>query len=349
MLVRPLSLSFLFAGLLLGCTATVTSGNCPPDSDCCLDDSCAAGGAGAGGAGQGGAGAGGGISASGIAVPWQDLNGEVLDAPDGTLLLVFGSEPAACADPLAEQGSCDPELVWRAEIPLPVELQFAGAAVELSALETVGYGPFFTESQGDGELCSGGGGTLDGLLEVLAIDGANVTIRVSGTVIPEAPVDGERTLLRCGAPTQAAAVALTQAQLDGLNGGTGGGTSSSGQSGGGPSPDRLHVFLDRSAQPAGSSCSDPYAQGQGCAFDREIVTVALDPSAQLPGVYALGSGVDVSSSESGPNGDGTCWGGGSGGSSDGEVEVVSIDASSVHVRMVDGPYGPLDGVASRCP
>ncbi len=64
---------------------------------------------------------------------------------------------------------------------------------------------------------------------------------------------------------------------------------------------------------------------------RKIVVVSLEPWAQAPGVYAMGggSGVEVTVSESGPNEDGSCWGGGGGGFSDGQVEILSINGSEI--------------------
>ncbi len=336
-----LALALVSLGSAVGCGATITNGG---PEDCAEDGDCAEGGAGQGGEGQGGVG--GAVSDSGIAIPWDELP-NVASAPAGTLLLAFGSEPEACADPLGDLPSCEPTLTWRAEIPLPAELQVSGASVDLAALQGVGYGPFFSESQSEGgDVCSGGGGTLDGHLEVLAIDGQNVTIRLTNSNVLEAPIDGQRTLLRCGGddpPPPATALALTEAQLGALY--DGGGT------GGDPPPPGgyLYVFFDQSAQPAGMTCSDPYALNQGCDFDREVMIVSLSPSAQAVGSYALGAGqVDVTLSESGPNGDGTCWGGGSGGFSEGTVEVLAIDGSSVQIRVAS-PLGNPEGTAARCP
>lgn len=332
-----------------GCGSIVSGGG---GGDCTSDNNCAEGGAGQGGGSIGQGGVGGAVSDSGVAVPWEDL-ANVAPAPAGTLLLAFGSGPEACADPLGDIASCTPELTWRAEIPLPAELQYVGASVDLAELQGVGYGPFFSESQSEGgNVCSGGGGTLDGHLEVLAIDGQNITIRLTDTLIPEAPIDGERTLLRCGGddpPPTASALALTEAQLGALYGG--GGTGGSAGTGGDPPPPSgyLYLFLDQSQQPAGMTCSDPYALNQGCAFDREVMIVSLAPTAQAVGSYAIGAGqVDVTVSESGPNGDGTCWGGGGAGFTEGTVEVLAIDASGVQVR-VTSPLGNPEGTAARCP
>ncbi|NUP04697.1 MAG: hypothetical protein HOW73_01410 [Polyangiaceae bacterium] len=134
----------------------------------------------------------------GIAVPYEQLGSEVVPAPAGTLLLSFGSEAAVCADPLADLPSCQPELIWRAEIPLPAELQAAGSVVDLEDLLEVGFGPFSSESIGEGDgLCSGGGGTLTGTLEVLAVDDATITIQLAGAIGLDADPNGVHVLARC--------------------------------------------------------------------------------------------------------------------------------------------------------
>jgi hypothetical protein len=160
-----------------------------------------------------------GVSDEGVAVRWDALGGGVVSAPADTLLLAFGSEAASCADPLASAPTCGPALAWKAEIPLPAELQYAGAVVDLESLIDVGFGPFYSGSQGEADgACSGGGGTLLGTLEVLAIDASSVTVRISDAFGFGDEVDGTRTLLRCdGGPTEPVsgdAVALTQEQLD---------------------------------------------------------------------------------------------------------------------------------------
>lgn len=346
--VGAMGLLVAVASVATGCGSIVTGGR---GDDCPDDNLCEEGGGGTGGAGQGGAG--GAVSASGVAVPWEDLAG-VAEAPAGTLLLAFGSEPEACADPLADLPACTAALTWRAEIPLPAHAQVAGAVIDLAELQGVGYGPYVSESQGEGDgVCSGGAGTLDGVLEVLAVDAASITIRLSGSSFTDAPLGGERTLLRCGGappPPAESAVALTQTQLDALfNGGGTGGSAGTGGSPPDPASDYLFVFLDTSAQPAGLSCSDPYASNQGCAFDRSVMIVSLPPWAQAVGSYAIGPDVGLSTSESGGNGDGTCWGGGSGGWDEGTVDVLAIDATSVQVRVNGASLGNAEGTAARCP
>jgi hypothetical protein len=363
MIARSVALFTLLASVS-GCETTIIGGGggdggCGTD-DCCEGADCSQGAGGTGGAG-------GGVSSDGVAAPWESLGGEVAPAPAGTLLLAFASVPMACADPLADAPACEPELHWDAKIPLPAALQYPGAVVELDELIDVGFGPFFSESQGEGGgLCSGGGGSLSGLLEVLAIDGANVTIRLSDTFGPTVSLDGERTLLRCGGSVQpATALVLTESQLAATQGGDEpvppetGTTTSSGQGGGGlgvgggapePPSERLYVFLDDSDPSLTLTCSDPYAYSAECSSPRKIVVVSLEPWAQAPGVYAMGggSGVEVSVSESGPNEDGSCWGGGGGGFSDGQVEIFSINGSHVSLVVTGGPVSSLGATALQC-
>lgn len=133
-----------------------------------------------------------------IAFPYAQLGGDVVPAPEGTILIAFGSEPRSCGNVDPDLPHCQVALTWAAEIPLPVELQVAGAVVDLESLIDVGYGPFFTESVGEGEgECSGGGGTLSGTLEVLDINDDTITIRITDALVFDADANGERTIPRC--------------------------------------------------------------------------------------------------------------------------------------------------------
>jgi hypothetical protein len=299
-----------------------------------------------------------GVSDEGVAVRWDALGGGVVAAPADTLLLAFGSEAAACADPLASSSICGPTLSWKAEIPLPAELQYAGAVVDLESLIDVGFGPFYSGSQGEPDgACSGGGGTLFGTLEVLAIDASSVTVRITDAFGFGDEVDGTRTLLRCdGGPTEPVvgdAVALTQEQLDDYFASLpDSGGSSSTTTGGGPAPDdRFFVFIDALGTTGGLSCNDPYAYSEECEVERRIVTLSLDPNQLEPGVYPIGpGGAGLTFSESGSNGDGSCWGGGGGGFDEGTVEIVAVDESSIRV-IVQSEFldVSIDATAARCP
>jgi hypothetical protein len=136
----------------------------------------------------------------GIAESWAAAESwGYASAPPDTLLLALSSEGPTCGiDPASELPGCADRLAWIATIPLAASLQQAGAVALLDDLLALGPGPFFSESQGSPDgTCSGGGGTLSGTLEVLSIDGASVTIRLSDTFGPSASLDGEWTLERC--------------------------------------------------------------------------------------------------------------------------------------------------------
>lgn len=71
-------------------------------------------------------------------------------------------------------------------------------------------------------------------------------------------------------------------------------------------------------------------------------TIGIPPAAQVPGTYSLGDpGFSSSFFETAPNGDGTCMQGGGGGFSDGTIEVVSNDGSTI-VITVSGAYSGID-------
>lgn len=338
--------------LSVACNASVISGNTGGGNT---------GGGNTGGSNTGGGNTGGGGAsgyAEGIAVAWGDLGPDVVPAPADTLLLSFSSEPSVCSDPFGTLPYCEVELAWQVSIPLPAEYQVAGAVVPLAALQQVGMGPFFSETQGIGDAeCSGGGGSLEGTLEVLEVTETTIRIRLTDASTFEAEVDGERTLTRCNqaTPQSAPAIAMTDAQLSTVYGPGGGGTGS-GVGGGGGGADQpafdgtLFVFLDASSPVRDLSCADPYALDEGCEFERHVVIVGLAPSEQTPGLYAIGdNAVSVTTSEYGPNGDGTCWGGGGAGFNEGTVEVVAVDATQVHIIVSGGPIdGQIEGVAARC-
>jgi hypothetical protein len=351
-MLQKSSLLLVAASLLsVACNASVISGNTGGGNT----GGGNTGGSNTGGGNTGGGNTGGGAGyAEGIAVAWSALGPDAVPAPADTLLLSFSSEPSVCSDPFGTLPYCEVELAWQVSIPLPAEYQFAGAVVPLTELQQVGMGPFFSETEGVGDAeCSGGGGTLEGTLEVLEVGETTLRIRLSDASTFAADVDGERTLTRCNqaTPQTARAIAMSDEQLSNVYG-PGGGTGS-GVGGGADQPafdGTLFVFLDASAPPRDLSCADPYALDEGCEFERRVVIVGLDPSEQSPGLYAIGdNAVSVSTSEYGPNGDGTCWGGGGAGFNDGTVEVVALDDTQVRVIVSGGPIdGQIEGTASRC-
>jgi hypothetical protein len=81
------------------------------------------------------------------------------------------------------------------------------------------------------------------------------------------------------------------------------------------------------------------------------VTLSLDPNQLEPGVYPIGpGGAGLTFSESGSNGDGSCWGGFGGGFDEGTVEIVTVDESSIRVIVQSEFLGAsIDATAARCP
>jgi len=147
-----------------------------------------------------------------------------------------------------------------------------------------------------------------------------------------------------------AALVMTEEQVDSTYPPSSDG--STGQSGGGTPPpsDRMAFFIDQSPTAPGLVCSDPYAYDSMCVVERNILTVFMPSDLVTPGVYSMGQGdIFVGTSETGPNeGSGDCWGGGSGGWSDGTVEIVSVDAEQIEIIVSGGPVGTVHAFAQRC-
>ncbi|WP_437731253.1 hypothetical protein [Sorangium sp. So ce1335] len=144
-------------------------------------------------------------------------------------------------------------------------------------------------------------------------------------------------------PTTASAVAFLGSELPdpsdepGSSSATGGGPS--------PGPDDLYVLIGAPAL----SCAEPYV---GC--DAWHVSFIIPPAAQVPGIYPLnGRDLTASFGVNGPDrGSGSC--GAFGGTfGPGVLEIVSIDATKVVVRLSDTPTSEFDAngeyTAVRCP
>jgi hypothetical protein len=165
---------------------------------------------------------------------------------------------------------------------------------------------------------------------------------------------GTATTLPAAAPRRA--LAMSESAFFALNASTSvSGSATVGASGGidatattgpgGPSVDYLYVFIDKSAA-AVSSCADPFAAAEVCDRDRDIAVVRIQPSHQHPGTYALGDGdvVGYSFSEAGDCDvdQGDIW-------ETGYFEVISIDNSSIRLRVVAEPHVPeIEVTAERC-
>jgi hypothetical protein len=346
------------ASTVAACNGSVTwGGSGTADDDACLD--CGQGGSGAGNTGPI-------VSDTGVAIRYDDLmatfeppppegssgsGGDPLPFDPDTLVLVFGSEPVACAAPTGLGESCPPA-EWKVHIPLSVQNQHPGTYLLADLVEEGVAGGPYMEEQGqnqDAADCWWGAGTFfGGTLEVISIDDAQVTFRLSGSDKPEA--DGVRTVPICGggAPQATNAIAMTEAQLDATYPPTPSGSSSSG--GEPPPSDRLFVFIDQSPTPAGLVCSDPYGYDAMCTTERNVLIVSLTPDLLTPGVYPMSNpGISVGTSETGPSdGTGECWGGGSGGWTDGTVEVVAVDGASIELVVSGGPVVTAHATASLC-
>jgi hypothetical protein len=198
---RALRLALLLALPVTGCSSTVIGG----------------GGEGGSGSASGspsagpGAPTGGGAQASAIAL----YEAEMLEAgseahcdyerhycasPDMLFLLV-SSEGLGCSDPLARPEWGSPG--WFMYIGLPLELQAVGTYDLASADD----GIYITARQAQSSDMSGGvaaaGGfnpRFGGTLEILSMDDASVTFRLTGALVDSAG-DGQYVAPRCGAAT----------------------------------------------------------------------------------------------------------------------------------------------------
>ncbi len=149
------------------------------------------------------------------------------------------------------------------------------------------------------------------------------------------PSDGGSTGTGQGGGYQALAVLASEMtwwdQTDGDVGSSGNTTSGSG--GNGVDPNMLYIEIANYGQQCGvapiSDCS------QGTTWQ---VSIGIPPALQVPGVLQLSNESLIStqngtgSNGSNPGGSEDCWGGG-GSFIDGTLEIVSIDATQVVVRL----------------
>lgn len=147
------------------------------------------------------------------------------------------------------------------------------------------------------------------------------------------------------------AIAMTEAQLDATYPSDPTGDSSAQSGGGEPPPsDRMAIFVDISPTSVGLACSDPYGYDSTCVVERDVLSVFIPTALLTPGTYSMAdAGIAVGTSESGPNdGGGDCWGGGSGGWSDGTVEIVSVDEGQIQIVVTGGPVDSVAATAYIC-
>ncbi|WP_438014875.1 hypothetical protein WMF18_28805 [Sorangium sp. So ce315] len=215
----------------------------------------------------------------------------------------------------------------------------SGSGVGTGGGVSTGGGPSVSSGSGvgtGGGVSTGGGPSVSSGSSVGAGGGVSTG---GGPPVSSGPTGGGP------GPATAGAIALLGSQLPDPSEGSG----SSSSAGGGPSPapDDLYVLIGSEAQ----SCTDPQA-AVGCGNWR--TEFIIPPASQVPGIYTL-NGRDLTSSfyEGGlERGDGTCWQVG-GTFGPGTLEIVSIDATEVVIRLSGTPTGEFDAnseyTAVRCP
>ncbi len=112
--------------------------------------------------------------------------------PDpATLYIAVGKNPQICADPFGYEG-CD---YWRVSVNLPPALQQVGTIL-LSDPSVISYASVGGPDEGGGQ-CYGGGGSIEGTLEITAIDDTHVEGILSGIDTAEFDANGPFYAERC--------------------------------------------------------------------------------------------------------------------------------------------------------
>jgi hypothetical protein len=190
---------------------------------------------------------------------------------------------------------------------------------------------------------------LEGTFEVVSIDSQGLQVVV--TALNQDGIDGTYDVPRCNPlpddPPLGNSLALRADQFPPSGGGDTGTTTAT--TGGLPDPNTLYVMIGNHAL----SCGNPYGNHPDCPTEEWLVSVGLPVAYQTPGVYSLSdSNIIAYESVSGPNGDGTCWGGG-GSFIDGTIEVLAIDQSSITVKFDNvfdhGAELAVPQTVPRCP
>jgi hypothetical protein len=266
--------------------------------------------------------------------------------PDN-LHVFIGSEAQLCADPFAGP-ECPPG-------GFKISFQLSPDQQELGVYSLQDLNGFTEQSGFDGQGCWFGGGSFwDGTVEVIDINASTLTVRLDGTSSfePGVDLDGTYVVDRCGQGTSnESALAMFRYQIPGSSTTSGSGSAQSVTVGtsGGPEGDDLMLFVNSS----GGSCGDPIHTE--CGDDSWSVTVGLPAAYQALGTYslsdpALQSTFSVTFNDADPE---ACSGGG-GSYFGGEIEVLSLDSSTVTFRLTntDSLFGSgnADGTytAPRC-
>lgn len=142
-----------------------------------------------------------------------------------------------------------------------------------------------------------------------------------------------------GGPAAYESVAMYGDQIP--ESGSGGGSSSVGVGGSDPGfeDDRLFLFVSNGAV----LCSDPFTVDENCPEEEFKAIIGLPVEYQQPGTYDLDDpAITASFSEWGPDGDGSCFGGG-GSFFDGTIEIVGIESDRVRLVLAGTSPSNLDG------
>jgi len=284
-----------------------------------------------------------------VATPWESLGGENGPAPAGTLLIKLTSAEGFCAAPWVSELACGEEAAWEVEFPLPPPLQFAGATVDLAELAELG-GASFRQTTAGGADCSIEAGTLSGTLEVISIDETQLEVRVTSASPSIAELEQGLIVPRCQNPElPQQAVAMTQSQFDLIYGLRDGAPEAEAEDAAAepyPMEEVLRVFVDRSSPAVGAVCADPLALLGDCQ-SRTTLDILLPIGSQGPAVYDLAtSGITVtelasSLGEAECTRSDTLW-------TSGELEILAITPTLIHVALNDGAGTVVDAIATRC-
>ncbi len=252
------------------------------------------------------------------------------------LLLVIGGEPVSCGDPFAGTdcgASGSIAYIW-----LPPGSQEAGAHRLLSELDAT----YSVWGASGGECEVGTGGTLDGTIDVLAVDGAS--LRVSLSAPPAPSLTGEHTVSRCNpvASDESSAIAYFPSELPG-DGAGGGKSAAVTSSGGGGQEDYVLDFADHA-----TTCADPRpSPGPGQTFERFRVSLPFELVTAVDATYALSDArISCLHSELSENTGST----GSGGDHPGTITITGFNDAHVSVLVSGTGYDFVDGetIIPRC-
>lgn len=200
--------------------------------------------------------------------------------PD-TLILFISNDLVECVDPFGSADDCGERQV-KAIINLPPAYQQVG----VYSLSDEALNAFFSETQGDGNICEGGGGSFwDGTLEVLEVNDSFIRVQLAGT--SPADLDGIHDVLRCSSgptppPLESSVIAYFPSGLPPQHEG-GDDTSSVTTGTGNPGEESFVINFANHAQ----VCSNVYGGEPGPGQTFESFNILLPPSYLVPGVYSL--------------------------------------------------------------